>query len=235
MIERHLAHAPTLPSTAYGADHNYANLQASYAADSQYSQFTAEQYGRGAGAGGDGAAAAAGAYGPYASYAAQQQHPQYPQTQARYQQQQQQQQYSSQYALSKPIPPVPAPALGRTPNDMPNPFSSGVTTTAAAAVAAAHSAAVTSNHSGSTTPPLAGSARRSSQGSHSGSSGTYLNRQPTQIQHQQPQQAVYADVQRDVKPAPLTVRNATPTSEQSPGSGKGRDTVYDIADAYGGM
>jgi hypothetical protein len=240
MIERHLAHAPTLPSTAYGADYNYTGVQAPYGADTQYAQFTAEQYGRDVGAvaggGGGGGPAAAGAYGPYAAYAAQQQHPQYPQTQARYQPQSPP--YAEQYALNKAMP--PAPAFGRTPN----PFSPGVTTTSAAAVAAAHAAAATSVRSGSTTPPLAGNARPSSQGSLSGSSGTYLNRQPTQTQQQQQQQAVYADVQRDVKtphPAPLMVRNATPSLGEKNVAGAGirkgkaRDTVYDMADAYGGM
>jgi hypothetical protein len=235
MIERHLARAPTMPSTAYGADYNnYAGLQAPYVADAHYAQFTSEQYARGGGAGvgiGESAVAAAGAYGPYAAYSAQQQHPQYPHTHARYQNQPQMpQQYAEQYALNKPMPPAP------------NPFSVAMTTTAAAAVAAAHTAAASTVRSGSTTPPLAGSTRRSSQGSEgslSGSSGTFLNRQPTQTQHPQPQQAVYADVQRDVKgshPAPLMVRNATPTKEDG-GSGKtkGRDTVYDIADAYGGI
>lgn len=228
MIERHLARAPTLPSTAYGADYNYARMQAPYATDAHYSQFTAEQYGRGGGAGVDGAA---GAYGPYAAYAAQQQHPQYPQTQARYQQQQ----YGGQYALNRSMSTAPAP--GRK-QDLSNPFSSSVTTTAAAAVAAAHSAAAADVRSGSTSPPLA---RPSSQELQSGSSGPYLNRQPTQMQQQQ-QQVVYADIQRDEKAPrlpPLTVRNATPTSEGSVVSPdpdkKARDTVYDIQDAYGGM
>jgi hypothetical protein len=52
---------------------------------------------------------------------------------------------------------------------------------------------------------------------------------------------VYADVQRDVKtphPAQLMVRNGTPTPDGrniSGADGKQRDTVYDIADVYGGM
>ena len=234
MIERHLARAPTMPTTAYGADYSYAGLQPPYAADAHYSQFTAEQYGRGIGGGGDGAAvAAAGAYGPYASYAAQQPHPQYPQTQARYQRQPS---FSGQLKNSPP-----APALGQAPN-LPNPFSSSVTTTAAAAVAAAHTAART----GSPSPPLVSGASQGSQ--RSGSLGTLLNRQPTtrtlqsQQQKQKPQ-SVYADIERDMMAPtlPLVVRNASPTPITSPTTpkstwtGKGRDTLYDIADAYGGM
>lgn len=236
MIERRMA-APAPPPASYGYED-----QPQYGGDSYYNarhngspyngspygsehNYTGDQFGAGLGAYGQ-----AGGYGAYGAPPTHTPHPQYPQ-------QQQQQYFPQQYSFSPgqiiPQQRTSPPSAGYS--DL-NPFAPGPPVSAAAVVAAARNAAE------SPVPAPRNVSPTQSQPT------SYLNRQPTQAGGVPPayqNEAKYADVQRDVKVAPLIVSNPSPSPRNpGPSSGSGPAankrptstyTVYDPEDAYGGI
>jgi hypothetical protein len=245
MIERRMANVPAPPPASYGYDDQPqygVDPYAKFNAGNNGSQYSGGQRGNEHNYTGDQFGATVDTYGQAAGYGAygapptHTPHPQYPQ-------QQQQQHFPQQYSFS-PGQVIPSqrsspPSTGYS--EAPNPFAPAATVSAAAVVAAARSAA-----------SAPGPAPRHVSPTQQPQSNVYLSRQPTQAggaPPAYPNEAGYADVQRDVKVAPLAVTNATP---RSPGvelitpaaSGAGTDarqrplstyTIYDPEDAYGGI
>lgn len=247
MIERRMQ-APTVPAASYpyGEQAHYgADPYGQYSAGanqynvSQYGadgQLTRDPYGSTEQYGGNVSGATYGQHASYAAYGTQPNHPPHPQ----YPQHQQQPQYQGQHFPQQyTLAPGDNIPTHRGAAALPNPFTQPVTTSAAA-LAAARSAA-------GTTSPAPSSVSASTDSSNT----AYLHRQNTQTSGAPPayeHDARYADVQRDVKTAPvkLTLANSAP---ESPGAGPAARspapaaaqrptsayTVYDPEDAYGGM
>ncbi|KAG6909795.1 hypothetical protein DXG01_015288 [Tephrocybe rancida] len=135
---------------------------------------------------------------------------------------------------------------------LPNPFAQS-TTTAAAALSAAHTAARASSPSSSNSHSHSGSDVGSSEGSTT-SPAVLHRRQPTQAGGAPPayeEDPSYANMQRDVKVSPGTLAVVNSANDASSSAGASRSTpatpttpskrpmssytVYDPADAYGGI